>query len=226
MNSKIKLFFTVVPAMYLATSCNNDTTSTTTDKKDSSTTQTSNMGKDTMSKMDNMNMDNGLMTAMNSSMAKMSSMQMTGDFDMDFANMMIEHHQGAIDMSEAELKSGTDETLRAMAQKVITKQKKEQEDLRDILKISKPMKMGGENHDELSKGMDDMKAKMSTMKMMGNTDKDFALMMISHHENGIKMSKDELLQGMNVKLKQMAKKGIDDQQKEISEFKAWMDKNN
>lgn len=39
------------------------------------------------------------------------------------------------------------------------------------------------------------------------------------------MFKDELSHVMNDKLKQMAKKGIDDQQKETSEFKAWMDKN-
>lgn len=224
MNLKIKLLFTILPAVYFFASCNNDTTSTATDTKDSAT-QSSNMGKDTMSKMDNMNMDNGLMAAMNASMDKMSSMKMTGDFDNDFASMMIEHHQGAIDMSEVELKSGKDETLKAMAQKIITAQKAEQDMFRDIVKNSKPMKMEMGKHDELSESMADMKSKMSTMKMTGDTDKDFAMMMTSHHEDAIKMSKDELSHGMNDKLKQMAKKGIADQQKEIGEFKAWMDKN-
>lgn len=84
------------------------------------------------------------------------------------------------------------------------------------------MKMGGEKHDELSKGMEDMKAVMGKMQMTGNTDKDFAMMMVSHHESAIKMSKDELSHGMNAELKQMAKKGIDDQTKEISKFKSWL----
>lgn len=225
MNLNIKLLLALVPALYFTASCNNDTASTVTDKKDSSAAQTSNMGKYTMSNMNDMPMNNGLMAAMNASMNKMSSMKMTGDFDNDFASMMIEHHQGAIDMSEVELSSGKDETLKAMAQKIITAQKAEQDLLRDIVKNSKPMKTGGEKHEELSKGMEDMKAKMTTMKMTGATDKDFAMMMTSHHQDAINMSKDELSHGMNEKLKQMAKKGIDDQQKEINEFKVWMDKN-
>jgi uncharacterized protein (DUF305 family) len=175
-----------------------------------------------MSKMNDMPSDNGLMTSMTSMMDKMSGMKMSGDFDMDFANMMIEHHQGAIDMSETELKSGQDEKMKAMAQAIISKQKEELNMLRDIVKNSKPMKMDMGKHDELSKNMDDMKAKMGNMKMSGNTDKDFATMMISHHEGAIKMSKDELSHGMNDKLKEMAKKGIADQTKEIGEFKSWL----
>ncbi len=71
----------------------------------------------------------------------------------------------------------------------------------------------------------EMKTKMSDMKMTGNMDKDFAMMMISHHEDAIKMSKDELSHGMNAPLKETAKKGIDNQTKEIAEFKTWMSAN-
>src|SRR6187402_1977320 len=39
---------------------------------------------------------------------EMASMQMTGDADRDFALMMRIHHQGAIDMSQAELATGKD----------------------------------------------------------------------------------------------------------------------
>lgn len=52
-------------------------------------------------------------------------MELTGDADKDFVNMMIPHHQGAIDMAEVELKYGKDEKLRAMAEEIITAQKKE-----------------------------------------------------------------------------------------------------
>ena len=37
---------------------------------------------------------------------KMSSMQMMGNTDMDFAMMMRVHHKGTIDMAEAELRDG------------------------------------------------------------------------------------------------------------------------
>lgn len=58
-------------------------------------------------------------------------MPMSGDADKDFAMMMMHHHQGAIDMAEVELKYGKDETLRAMAGKIIEAQKKEIQELKD-----------------------------------------------------------------------------------------------
>jgi uncharacterized protein (DUF305 family) len=46
-------------------------------------------------------------------------MPMSGDPDPDFAQMMIPHHQGAIEMVRIELESGKDSQLRQMAQKII-----------------------------------------------------------------------------------------------------------
>ncbi len=225
MNTKIRLL-TLAACMYFFTGCDNGSTTTT--DKDTDSTKMSNTKSDTMDKkmnMDKMKSNNGMMTSMNKMMDNMSSMKMSGDFDMDFANMMIEHHQGAIDMSEEELKSGTDEKMKGMAQNIITAQKEEQSKLRDIVKNSKPMKMEMGKHDELTKGMDDMKSDMGKMQMSGNTDKDFAMMMISHHESAIKMAKAELSHGMNAQLKQMAQKIISDQTKEIGEFKSWISTN-
>ncbi|TKK66292.1 DUF305 domain-containing protein [Ilyomonas limi] len=226
MNNKIKLAITLTAGVIFFSACNNGTA---TDKNGADTTTMSNMNSDTMDKkmdMGNTNsMNSGLMGSMNSMMDKMSSMQMSGDFDMDFANMMIEHHQGAIDMSEEELKSGKDEKMKTMAQKIITEQKEEQSKLKDFVKNHKIMKMDMGQHDQLSKEMTDMKASMSSMQMTGNTDKDFATMMIPHHESAVKMFKDELSYGMNAQLKQMAQKGISDQTKEIDEFKSWMSAN-
>lgn len=56
---------------------------------------------------------------------KMSSMTMTGNADVDFAMMMKIHHQGAIDMAQAELKNGKEPQMRKMAQSIIAAQKKE-----------------------------------------------------------------------------------------------------
>ncbi len=50
---------------------------------------------------------------------------MTGDQDRDFAAMMIEHHQGAIDMARQELARGRDPEMRALAGKVIADQQRE-----------------------------------------------------------------------------------------------------
>ena len=56
---------------------------------------------------------------------KMSSMQMTGNADVDFAMMMRIHHLGAIDMAQAELKNGKAPEMRKLAQNIIAAQKKE-----------------------------------------------------------------------------------------------------
>jgi uncharacterized protein (DUF305 family) len=56
---------------------------------------------------------------------KMQSMQMSGDPDVDFAQMMRMHHQGAIDMAEMELKNGKDSRMKSMAKSIIAAQKKE-----------------------------------------------------------------------------------------------------
>lgn len=75
----------------------------------------------------NMPMAGGMdMTAMmKDNNDKMSSTTMTGNQDVDFAMMMRIHHQGAIDMAQAELKNGKDPQMRKMAQGIIAAQKKE-----------------------------------------------------------------------------------------------------
>lgn len=55
----------------------------------------------------------------------MTSMPMTNNPDLDFAMMMIPHHQGAIDMAKTQLKYGKDAKLRALAEEIIASQQKE-----------------------------------------------------------------------------------------------------
>ena len=49
----------------------------------------------------------------------------SGDVDQDFAAMMIPHHQGAIDMAQAELRYGRNELLRRIAQEIVVEQQQE-----------------------------------------------------------------------------------------------------
>ena len=56
---------------------------------------------------------------------KMTSIPMSGDPDVDFAIVMRIHHQGAIDMANAELSSGKDPQMKKMAKAIVSAQKKE-----------------------------------------------------------------------------------------------------
>jgi Domain of unknown function (DUF305) len=49
----------------------------------------------------------------------------SGDVDRDFVAMMVPHHQGAIDMAQAELRYGHNERLRRMAQEIVVTQQQE-----------------------------------------------------------------------------------------------------
>ena len=116
MRSKIILAIALGTVLVLFTQCNGDSTSGDEGSThDSSSHQASGAVPDSMKNDQNANTTTGLMTSMNSMIDRMKKVQMSGDFDIDLANMMIEHHQGAIDMSEQEVSSGKDEKIKAMA---------------------------------------------------------------------------------------------------------------
>ena len=62
--------------------------------------------------------------AMTKMMADMT-IKPSGDVDRDFVEMMVPHHQGAIDMAQAELKYGHNEQLRRLAQEIVVTQQQE-----------------------------------------------------------------------------------------------------
>jgi uncharacterized protein (DUF305 family) len=63
------------------------------------------------------------------SMARMHSaiaaVEPSGDSDVDFVNLMIPHHQAAIEMAKTQLLHGNDPQMRRLAQEIITDQQSE-----------------------------------------------------------------------------------------------------
>jgi hypothetical protein len=62
--------------------------------------------------------------AMNKMMSDMA-VKPTGDVDVDFAAMMVPHHQGAVDMAIAVLRYGRNPQIRRLAQEIIVTQQQE-----------------------------------------------------------------------------------------------------
>jgi Domain of unknown function (DUF305) len=62
--------------------------------------------------------------AMNRMMAAMK-IKPSHNVDKDFVEMMVPHHQGAIDMAQAELRYGHSEPLRGIAQEIIATQQQQ-----------------------------------------------------------------------------------------------------
>ena len=71
-------------------------------------------------------------TAMHKMMADMT-IKPTGDIDRDFVEMMVPHHQGAVDMAKAELKYGHSERLRRLAQQIVAMQQQEIKVMQDAV---------------------------------------------------------------------------------------------
>ena len=72
----------------------------------------------------------------------------SGDIDADFVAMMVPHHQGAIDMANAQLRYGRNEQLRRLAQEIIVTQQQEIAAMR--LAIGQPLLPSVPTPDQLS----------------------------------------------------------------------------
>jgi uncharacterized protein (DUF305 family) len=80
----------------------------------------------------------------NAAMARMMAgmkIKPSNDVDRDFVAMMVPHHQGAIDMAEAELSYGHNEPLLGLAQEIIATQEQEIAVMRHALGKPLPMSM-------------------------------------------------------------------------------------
>jgi uncharacterized protein (DUF305 family) len=153
---------------------------------------------------------------MDQNMQQMMGVRSTGNADYDFAALMKIHHQGAVDMGNALLKSGKNEQLRAMAQQIITDQQKEIASFDSLLAKSNK---NGNDTSFFNKSMQDMHH-MQLTDEGGSIDRQFIQMMIPHHEGAIVMAKTYLQNGAkDATLKKIANNIIKSQETEIQVFK-------
>jgi len=166
--------------------------------------------------------ENKMMNIMHSMMTQMQGMQMTGDPDIDFAKMMIMHHQGAINMSNEEIASGDDATMKAKAQKIKAEQEKEIQEFNAFLTNRQP------DQSDMAFGMEQMKAmekmgRASDLRVItGDIDHDFAQLMIPHHQTAMENSQSLLHHGNSPEMKAKAQAIIDSQMQDIKDLQEWL----
>lgn len=76
---------------------------------------------------------NEMEALMNTMMEKMAAVEITGNNDIDFIRGMIEHHQGAVDVSKKILEYTKNMKIKEIANRIITAQEKEIKDMNDML---------------------------------------------------------------------------------------------
>ena len=96
--------------------------------------------------------DAAFIAQINAAMTKMMSgmnLRPSGAVDKDFVDAMVPHHEGAIEMSEAELRYGSNEQVRRIAQEIIVTQQQEIAAMR--LAVGEPLPPPAPAPDQTSK---------------------------------------------------------------------------
>jgi uncharacterized protein (DUF305 family) len=66
-----------------------------------------------------------LMKNMETMHAAMAAVEPSGNDDIDFVNLMLPHHQAAVDMARTEILFGSDPQMRRLAQEIVADQESE-----------------------------------------------------------------------------------------------------
>jgi uncharacterized protein (DUF305 family) len=200
--------------------CNNNS------NNNASNTNSSNHAaqNETSSQPTNQNRMNPVTATMDKMMHEMHGAKPTGSIDIDFAAMMLEHHNGAVEMSKVEVDKGKNAELKAFAQKVIDDQNKEIGFMQEF--ISNAAKTTSLNSAEFQKALHlSMIAMMNDNTTIYNDiDKDFAAQMIPHHQSAVDMAKAYLQYGQEKSLTKLCQNIISSQEKEINWLKEWLHK--
>lgn len=168
--------------------------------------------------------DNEMMKIMHKMSHSMDTMTKMNNVDHDFAMMMKMHHQGALDMANYELVHGDNPAMKTKANQIISAQTAEIAELNAFL--NNHMGMDNTHSTEYNMvvmtSMEKMAKGADLEVITGDSDNDFAALMIVHHQSATEMAQALLDYGTDADLKEMATKMIKDQEMEIMEFQDWL----
>jgi uncharacterized protein (DUF305 family) len=144
--------------------------------------------------------------------------------DVTYIDMMIPHHQLAVDMAKIAQEKATHGELKGLANDIIRAQEDE------IRRMGTwRAELAGSATPDASKsgGMGDMKmggmdVDLDKLKASPNFDRDFITAMIPHHQSAIDMSKAALPNLRHAPLNDMARDVITTQQIEIDRMNGWL----
>lgn len=149
--------------------------------------------------------------------------QAHNDADTMFAQMMIVHHEGAIEMADLAVERAESQDVRSLAEGISAAQGPEIERMQSWLEAwgEETEPMGGmEGHGGMEMdGMTQVEAMAELESLSGaEFDRRFLDLMIAHHRGAVTMAEEELADGQNPQALELAQTIIDDQQAEIAEM--------
>jgi uncharacterized protein (DUF305 family) len=173
---------------------------------------------------------NGMMNGGSSSNGMMGSDDASGgmmnqgigammDADVMFLEMMIPHHQQAVEMSKLAATNGASPAVQKLADTIAAAQGPEIEQMQSWLDDSGAGSMMGNHSGHMAGVLSD--EAMSELKAAQGADFDRLYLqgMIGHHEGAVAMAQDVIDNGENPTVIALAKKIIDAQTAEIAQMK-------
>lgn len=145
--------------------------------------------------------------------------------DVTFTQMMIVHHEGALEMSELALERSTNDDVRDLAQRIADAQDPEIQMMSGWLTLwgePQPDEMDHAGMDHAGMDMDGMSQDeaMDELRSLEGVEFDrvFLELMIAHHRGAIVMAEVQLSDGAHPDARALARVIIDDQAAEITEM--------
>lgn len=216
---------------------------------------------DDMKDQNGMQSEGNLKTIMQKMHTQMKESKLSGDPEKDFANLITQHHQGAIRLSQMVINNGKNEDVKRIAQEIVDNNTKDLAVLQGYSGESENAAArsdesgtsgtertetgsetgtgigsdtsgigtgsgttgmssgsGSTQTSELLVGLDNIMDEVETMTPTGDIDKDYASLMILHHEESIKLSENFISKNSGGHLTSVAQDIIDKSKEEIEEL--------
>jgi uncharacterized protein (DUF305 family) len=158
--------------------------------------------------------------------------KMMGEVDKHFIEMMIPHHDGAIEMAELALSSAKHPEIKKLAQAIIKDQNREIKQMQTWYKEwygtevpATPMPgmgMMGMHQGMMRMSMHpDRSMHLDTLKKASDFDREFIREMIPHHQTAVMMARMVVNSGTHPELRNLAQSMIKTQTAEIQQMQQW-----
>ena len=140
--------------------------------------------------------------------------------DISYAQMMIEHHTQALEMTELAPKQAESSAVKAIAERIAAAQGPEISTMESWLEAHDAKSTPSAHEHEAMPGMA-TEAQLTNLRAAKGKSFDelFLKLMITHHEGAITMATDVKAQGNNIQIEEMADDVIAQQTSEISRMR-------
>lgn len=143
----------------------------------------------------------------------------SGDYDRDFIDLMVPHHQSAIDMAKVAQAHATHAELKTLADAIIGAQEGEIAQMKDWRKAwygsdQIPAATGGQQ-------MAGMDVNLDQLAAANPFDRAFLDAMLPHHRSAIEMAQEAQTHAQHPEVRALAGRIVTGQQRESDQMRAW-----